>query len=98
MERKSKKQKKKEERRKAKAAASVVNDDGVDVDAMDVDVIPRPPSYLEDDEDWDGTEETRKQKLDEYMDELYGLEFNDIVSAFVNVQRTHTDENPGQGR
>ena len=47
---------------------------GVDVDAMDADV-----EKTRDDEDWDGTEETRKRKLDEYMDEIYGLEFNDMV-------------------
>ena len=63
---KKKKKKKKEER----------DDDGVDVDEMDADVI-RPV----DDEDWDGTEEMRKRKLDEYMDGLYELEFNDMVRA-----------------
>jgi len=47
---------------------------GVDVDAMDADV-----EKARDDEDWDGTEEMRKRKLDEYMDEIYGLEFNDMV-------------------
>ena len=47
---------------------------GVDVDAMDADV-----EKTRDDEDWDGTEEMRKRKLDEYMDEIYGLEFNDMV-------------------
>jgi len=33
-----------------------------------------------DDEEWDGTEEMRKRKLDEYMDEIYGLDFNDMVN------------------
>ncbi|CCM05885.1 uncharacterized protein FIBRA_08122 [Fibroporia radiculosa] len=47
---------------------------GVDVDEMDANV----QKALED-EDWDGTEEMRKRKLDEYMDELYGMEFNDMV-------------------
>jgi len=34
-----------------------------------------------DDEEWDGTEEMRKKKLQEYMDSLLELEFNDVVSA-----------------
>ncbi|KAF8311870.1 hypothetical protein DL93DRAFT_2060627 [Clavulina sp. PMI_390] len=77
---KSKKQQKKEERKKAKAAALAAanDDDGVDVDAMDADA---PALELGDDEEWDGTEEMRKRKLDEYMDELYGLEFNDITAG-----------------
>ena len=33
------------------------------------------------DEEWDGTEETRKEKLQEYMDSLLELEFNDVVST-----------------
>ena len=33
------------------------------------------------DEEWDGTEEMRKKKLQEYMDSLVGLEFNDVVST-----------------
>jgi hypothetical protein len=50
------------------------NDEGVDIDTMDADVTRE---Y--DEEDWDGTEEMRKRKLDEYMGEVYGLEFNDMV-------------------
>ncbi len=30
-----------------------------------------------------GQEEMRKRKLDEYMDEIYGLDFNDIVSCHI---------------
>jgi len=41
------------------------------VDRMDADV----------DEGWDGTEEMRKGMLDQYMDEIYGLDFNDMVCA-----------------
>jgi hypothetical protein len=48
---------------------------GVDIDAMDADIVHE----YNDEEDWDGTEEMRKRKLDEYMDEVYGLEFNDMV-------------------
>ena len=33
------------------------------------------------DGEWDGTEETRKKKLQEYMDSLLELEFNDMVSV-----------------
>lgn len=33
-----------------------------------------------DDEEWDGTEEMRKKKLQEYMDSLLELEFNDMAS------------------
>jgi protein KRI1 len=46
--------------------------EGVDVADMDADVERV-------DEQWDGTEEMRKRKLDEYMDEIYGLDFNDVV-------------------
>ena len=42
-------------------------------------------AYREDeeweDEAWDGTEKMRKKKLQEYMDSLLELEFNDVVSA-----------------
>lgn len=34
-----------------------------------------------DDEEWDGTEEMRKRKLQEYMDSLLELEFNDMASG-----------------
>jgi protein KRI1 len=50
---------------------------GVDIDAMDADIVRE----YDDEEDWDGTEEMRKRKLDEYMDEVYGLEFNDMVAG-----------------
>ncbi|KIY63150.1 Krr1-domain-containing protein [Cylindrobasidium torrendii FP15055 ss-10] len=67
----SKKKKKKKGKKKAEA-----EQDGVDLDAMDADVERNP-----DDEEWDGTEEMRKRKLDEYMDELYELDFNDLVAG-----------------
>ena len=53
--------------------------EGVDVDAMDADVV-LPGNG---DEEWDGTEEMRKRKLDEYLDEIHGLDFNDMAS-FIN--------------
>lgn len=65
--------KKKKKKKKAKEADEA--DDGVDIDAMDADV-----EHVDDDEEWDGSEEMRKRKLNEYMDEIYGLDFNDIVS------------------
>ena len=42
----------------------------------------------QDDEEWDGTEEMRKKKLQEYMDSLLKLEFNDMVSV-TRLQRNH---------
>lgn len=60
-------------KKKKKKGKEVALDGGVDIDAMDADV------ERNDDEEWDGTEEMRKRKLDEYMDEVYGLDFNDIV-------------------
>lgn len=68
----SKKKKKKKRKNKDEN-----NDEGVDIDAMDADVVRE----YDDEEDWDGTEEMRKRKLDEYMDEVYGLEFNDMVAG-----------------
>lgn len=65
--------KKKKKKKKQKSVASE-DEGGVNVDEMDADV-----ERFEDEEEWDGTEEMRKRKLDEYMDEIYGLEFNDIV-------------------
>lgn len=65
--------KKKKKRKKTKEVDET--DEGVDIDAMDADV-----ERVDDDEEWDGTEEMRKRKLNEYMDEIYGLDFNDMVS------------------
>jgi protein KRI1 len=70
--------KKKKSKKKRESAA---DQDGVDVDAMDAD-NPQHNDYQEE-EEWDGTEEMRKRKLDEYMDELYGMEFNDMVCKFL---------------
>ncbi|KAG6857754.1 hypothetical protein H0H87_004170 [Tephrocybe sp. NHM501043] len=67
---------KKQKKKKKKKAEEEVENIGVDIDAMDADV-EKP---VDDDEEWDGTEEMRKRKLDEYMDEIYGLDFNDIVA------------------
>ncbi|KAF9494199.1 Krr1-domain-containing protein [Pleurotus eryngii] len=64
--------KKKKKKGKKKEDANDAADEGVPMDLMDADVE-------QDEEEWDGTEEMRKKKLDEYMDEIYGLEFNDLV-------------------
>ncbi|KAG1746404.1 KRI1-like family C-terminal-domain-containing protein [Suillus lakei] len=64
-------------KKKKKRKKDEDNDEGVDIDAMDADVV----RTYDDDEEWDGTEEMRKRKLDEYMDEVYGLEFNDMVAG-----------------
>ncbi|KAJ7736886.1 KRI1-like family C-terminal-domain-containing protein [Mycena metata] len=72
----SKAEKKKKKKKKKKGGED--DDEGVDVDAMDADAIPAPGG---DDEEWDGTEEMRKRKLDEWMDEVYALDFNDLVGG-----------------
>ena len=69
---KEKKKKEKKEKKKKKKKGEEGDEGGVDVDFMDADVE-------REEEEWDGTEEMRKRKLDEYMDEIYGLDFNDLV-------------------
>jgi protein KRI1 len=66
----------KKKKKKKKKKKDDDNDEGVDIDTMDADLTRE---Y--DEEDWDGTEEMRKRKLDEYMGEVYGLEFNDMVAG-----------------
>ncbi|CAE6502586.1 unnamed protein product [Rhizoctonia solani] len=53
------------------------SDAGVDPDEMDAEI--ERPMQEEDEEEWDGSEEMRKQVLERYMDEMYDLEFNDMV-------------------
>lgn len=75
---KTKKKKKKEKKKEKKEK----NDgEGVDVEMMDADLQKegQEGDADADAEEWDGTEEMRKRKLDEYMEELYKLEFNDMV-------------------
>ncbi|KAI0359278.1 Krr1-domain-containing protein [Trametes cingulata] len=69
--------KKKKKKKKKKKDEEGIDEGGVDVDEMDAEV-ERPPA---DEEEWDGTEEMRKRKVQEYMDELYGLDFNDMVAG-----------------
>lgn len=71
--RKNKKKEKKEKKRKRDAE----EDDGVDVEMMDADAEPVVGEDGE--EEWDGTEEMRKKVLDKYMEDVYGMEFNDVV-------------------
>jgi protein KRI1 len=77
----SKKDKKKKKKKKDKEA---VQEDGVDVDVMDADV-----EKFVDDEEWDGTEEMRKRKMGEYMDEIYGLDFNDMACLALLLPSLH---------
>ncbi|EJD50270.1 hypothetical protein AURDEDRAFT_182635 [Auricularia subglabra TFB-10046 SS5] len=70
---KKKKQKKKKRKRDE-------DDDGAGEDVqMDADDVAWGELYGE--EEWDGTEEMRKRKLDEYMRSLDSMEFNDIVGG-----------------
>ncbi|KAI0644883.1 KRI1-like family C-terminal-domain-containing protein [Trametes meyenii] len=71
------KKKKKKKKKKKDADEDATDEGGVDVDEMDA-AIERAPM---DEEEWDGTEEMRKRKLEEYMDEVYGLDFNDMVGG-----------------
>lgn len=80
--------KKKKKKKKGKGDDANLLDDGVDVDAMDADAEPAFGDAEE--EAWDGTEEMRKRKLDEYMDELYGLDFNDMVNSLYLSSRPLT--------
>jgi len=71
------------ERKKAKKKEKKerMADDGeyaVDVDDMDADA-PKAGGSSWDEVEWDGTEEMRKRVLDQYMEEINELEFNDMV-------------------
>jgi len=68
--------KRKNKRKKKTRGMGEDGRDGVDVDEMDADV----EKVVDDNEEWDGTEEMRKRKLNEYMNEIYDLDFNDIVT------------------
>ncbi|KAG6331753.1 hypothetical protein ID866_7334 [Astraeus odoratus] len=72
--------KKREKKKAKKKIGESEEEDGVDVDAMDADINEEGWESV-DDEDWDGTEETRKRKVDQYMDEVVNrLGFNDITA------------------
>lgn len=69
-----KKAKKKERKRRMEEDAV----DAVDFDEMDADALAHSGTRW-DEVEWDGTEEMRKHVLGQYMEELYELEFNDMV-------------------
>ena len=86
--RKAKKKERKKRLREDEASA-------VDVNEMDADAPSHGGPEL-DEVEWDGTDEMRKRVLDQYMDEVFGLEFNDMVRplllspAFPHVLLMHT--------
>ncbi|KAG8816368.1 hypothetical protein FRC19_000412 [Serendipita sp. 401] len=59
-----------------KKATEQADYDAVDEDQMDADV---EHDWNWEEANWDGTDESRKRLVDKYMDEVYGLEFNDMV-------------------
>jgi len=71
---------KKRKKERKKTSGEDEEDLGVDVGAMDADVLTHKKE-LSAEEEWDGTEEMRKRKFDEYMEEIYNYEFNDMVCA-----------------
>lgn len=68
----------KKAKKKEKKKARDVDEDGVGVDEMDADALTDGGNRW-DEVEWDGTEEMRKRVLDQYMEEVYELEFNDMV-------------------
>ncbi len=76
---------KKKERKKARNFDA----DGVDMDEMDADAIQDGEKEW-DEVEWDGTEEMRKRVFDQYMEEVYELEFNDMVRLPSLLLRTHS--------
>jgi protein KRI1 len=72
------KERKRAKKKEKKRRTSGDGENAVDVDEMDADASKASGSRW-DEVEWDGTEETRKRVLDQYMEELYELEFNDMV-------------------
>jgi protein KRI1 len=68
----------KKKKRKAKDVEVQANYGEVDEDLMDAEVAH---SLEAEEAQWDGSEESRKRLMDKYMDEIYGLDFNDMVSG-----------------
>jgi protein KRI1 len=83
---KERKKAKKKERKKRLREDEV---DAVDVDEMDADELAHGGTRW-DEVEWDGTEEMRKHVLDQYMEELYELEFNDMVRPHSLPAAPHT--------
>ncbi|KAG8932321.1 hypothetical protein FRC02_001328 [Tulasnella sp. 418] len=70
--------KSKNKKKKKKDEDNTMDEGGVDEKDMDADA---QPSVFQDDEEWDGTEAMRKRKVAQYMDEVYKLDFNDMVAG-----------------
>jgi protein KRI1 len=77
----AKERKKAKKKERKKRMEHDVDASGVDLDEMDADA-PKDSGTKWDEVEWDGTEEMRKRVLDQYMNELYELEFNDMVRLF----------------
>lgn len=79
---KSKAELKKQRKKEKKKNKEVDEDIGVDVDEMDAD-LDAGGDWNDEGEEWRGTEEERKRKVDAYMDEVVNrLGFSGIVSRF----------------
>ena len=77
---KSKAELKEQNKKEKKKTKKVDEDVGVDVDEMDAD-LDAGAGWDGDGEEWRGTEEERKRKVDAYMDEVVNkLGFSGIVS------------------
>jgi protein KRI1 len=82
------KKEKRKDKKKRKKDADAEEEDGVDIDMMDADAPVVVDAGGED--EWDGTEEMRKRVLDKYMDEIHGLEFNDMVHDYPLLHPTRS--------
>ncbi|KAH9963018.1 KRI1-like family C-terminal-domain-containing protein [Russula compacta] len=93
------KERKKAKKKERKKRMREDDASAVDVDEMDADA-PKDGGSTWDGMEWDGTEEMRKRVLDQYMEELYGLEFNDMVAGmpthfrYIPVSKTTFALNP----
>ncbi|KAH6910281.1 KRI1-like family C-terminal-domain-containing protein [Coprinopsis sp. MPI-PUGE-AT-0042] len=67
-------------KKKKKKKGGEDEDGGVDVDMMDAEHVVQPGEEDEE-EEWDGTEEMRKRKWNEYMAQLDEMDFNDMVGG-----------------
>ena len=79
-------------KKKEKKKTRYVDIDGVDVEEMDADALQDDGNKWSEVE-WDGTEEMRKRVLDQFMGELYALEFNDMVRllpSLLHAPHAHT--------
>jgi protein KRI1 len=72
------KERKKAKKKEKKQSMAEDGEYAVDVDEMDADA-PKAGGSGWDEVEWDGTEEMRKRVLDQYMEEINELEFNDMV-------------------